>query len=261
MTKIAICYFSYWKDIDFLNNSLKCLYKTLDKYKDTHEVNVYVFDDGRCEKQIKKKELIGNPTLIKTMFDRKGNLNGYDCINGMFKEYVKIQEKFDYDYLIKLDSDCVLNSLEYIRVAEEELKKANISKNNLALMGTYFASICVVGCCQTFGKIGITAINNLFNSMNNSTSPNFDVLKKRVTLGYNEDKVVSVLLEMSPFVKLNIDTLPNIKGNCNAFMMPNDTNYNEYTSVAFKPNYFTTNNKWTRESSLDNMKKYVNSYV
>jgi hypothetical protein len=261
MTKIAICYFSYWKDIDFLNCSLKCLYKTLEKYKDTYEVKVYVFDDGRCEKQIKKKELIGNPTLIKTMFDRKGNLNGYECIEGMFKEYENIQKKFDYDYLIKLDSDCVLNSLDYIRVAEEGLKKANISKNNLALMGTYFASVCVVGCCQTFGKIGITAINNLFNNMNKSESIGFDILKKRVTLGYNEDKVVSVLLEMSPFVKLNIDTLPNIKGNCNAFMMPDDTNYNEYTSVAFKPNYFTTNYKWTRESSLDNMKKYVNSYV
>lgn len=48
MSKIAVCYFSYWKDIDFLNNSLKVLHKTIDKFKDKHEVRVYVFDDGRC---------------------------------------------------------------------------------------------------------------------------------------------------------------------------------------------------------------------
>ena len=117
MSKIAVCYFSYWKDVDFLNNSLKVLEKTIENFKDKHDVRIYVFDDGRCEKQLKKKELHGNPTVIKTTFDRKGNLNGYECIDGMFKEYKKIHEKFEFDYLIKLDSDCVLNSLEYISVA------------------------------------------------------------------------------------------------------------------------------------------------
>ena len=29
MSKIAICYFSYYKDKDFLNNSLKVLEKTI----------------------------------------------------------------------------------------------------------------------------------------------------------------------------------------------------------------------------------------
>lgn len=261
MSKIAVCYFSYWKDIDFLNNSLKVLHKTIDKFKDKHEVRVYVFDDGRCQKHLKKKELFGNPTLIKTSFDRKGNLNGYDCIEGMFKEYKKIMDKFDCDYIIKLDSDCVMNSFDYITAAENEMNKLKIPKAQIGEMGTYFAQICIVGCCQTFGKMGVVAINNLFNMMNEGKTKDSQILKKRVSMGYNEDKVISVLIEMSPLVKINVDLLPNIKGNCNAFMMPQNTNYKEYTSVAFKPNLFISNAKWTREDSLKVMEKYVDSYV
>ena len=257
MSKIAVCYFSYYKDIDFLNNSLKVLQSTIERHKDEHEVRVYVFDDGRCEKKIKKKELFGNPTLITTHFDRKGNLNGYECIEGMFNEYRKILEKFDYDYLIKLDSDCVLNSLDYIYVAEKELEKNKIPKQQIGQMGSYFASICVCGCCQTFGKAGVFAINNLFSFMNRGSNYQEKVMKKRVELGYNEDKVVSVLLEMSPLIRININTLPNIKGNCNTFQMPLDTDYTEYTSVAFKPNVFADTCNWAREYCLELMEKHV----
>lgn len=121
MKKIAICYFSYWKDLEFLNESLKHLYNTINRHTD-YEFKVYVFDDARCDKRLKKKELYGSPTLISTNFNRNGNLNGFDCINGMFEEYAKISQKFDYDYMIKLDSDCVLNSFDYITVVEEKLK-------------------------------------------------------------------------------------------------------------------------------------------
>lgn len=259
MSKIAVCYFSYWKDKDFLNNSLKCLYKTIEKFKDKHEVRVYVFDDGRCDKKLKKKELYGSPTLITTSFDRKGNLNGFDCIDGMFLEYKKIMEKFNFDYLIKLDSDCVLNSFDYIDVAESELMKVKIPKERIGEMGSYFAQICIVGCCQTFGKNGIVAINNLFYNMKEGKTKDAQILKKRVSMGYNEDKVISVLMEMSPLMKINIDTLPNIKGNCNAFIMKDDTDYSSYTSVAFKPNYFLQNSNWTREKSLSVMEKYIES--
>lgn len=258
MTKIAVCYFSYWKDKDFLNNSLKCLYNTIEKFKGSHEVKVYVFDDGRCDKRLKKKELYGSPTLITTSFDRKGNLNGFDCMDGMFREYKKILEKFDFDYLIKLDSDCVLNSFDYIKVAEKELTKIKVPKERIGEMGSYFAQICIVGCCQTFGKMGINAINNLFSLMQEGKTNDAKILKKRVAMGYNEDKVISVLMEMSPLLKINIDTLPDIKGNCNAFVMENNTDYSSYTSVAFKPNYFLRNSNWTREKSLEVMSKYVN---
>lgn len=260
MSKIAVCYFSYHKDVDFLNESLKVLDHTIKKHSE-HEVRVYVFDDGRCDKSIKKKELFGKPTLIKTSFDRMGNLNGYDCIDGMFKEYKKISEKFDYDYLVKLDSDCCLNSFEYIKRIEDFFEEHNMDVKQLSQFGSYFIGCCVYGCCQTFGKIGVAAICNLFNTMNNPTHENAIMMKKRVVNGFNEDKVVSFLLEMSPTFKANIDAIPNLKGHCNAFTFPQDTDYSQFTSVAFKPNYFIPIKDWTREKSLEIMKNYATNFT
>lgn len=257
MAKIAVCYFSYHKDKDFLNNSLKVLEKTIEKHKE-HDVRVYVFDDGRCNEHLKKKELHNNPTLITTSFDRKGNLNGYECINGMFNEYRKIMEKFDYDYLIKLDSDCVLNSFDYIAKVEDEVKKNGHPIEMIGQIGSFFAQLCVFGCCQTFGKSGIITMLNLFNCMNRGSNDIERTMKKRVELGYNEDKVVSLLLEMSPILRINIDTIQGLKGHYNAFDAK-DNNYSSYTSVAFKPNYFSNTSTWTREYSLEKMNNFVKS--
>lgn len=255
MSKIAVCYFSYHKDKDFLNESLKVLEHTIQTHPQ-HEVRVYVFDDGRCEKSLKKKELYGSPTLIKTTFDRQGNLNGYDCIDGMFKEYKKISQKFDFDYLVKLDSDCCLNSFEYIARIEDFFKEHNMDIKQLSQFGSYFTGCCVYGCCQTFGKIGVHAIYNLFSMMNAEVSEDAKIMKKRIINGYNEDKVVSFLLEMSPTYKANIDALPNFKGHCNAFNYKEGVDYSQFTSVAFKPNYFIPRDDWSREKSLEIMKNY-----
>lgn len=257
--KIAVCYFSYWKDIDFLNESLKVLEATIARHPE-YEVRVYVFDDARDVKQLKKKELYGSPTLIKTTFDRKGNLNGFECIDGMFKEYKKIAEKFDYDYLIKLDSDCVINSFDYLYATEEYLKKNNVPLNQLAQFSTYFAEICCCGCWQNFTKLGVNTICNLFAYMNRASNQQEIIMKKRVINGYNEDKVVSVLMEMSPVVRINVDAIPNMKGCINAFDGI-DTDYSTYSAVAFKPNLFTNNANWDRERSLLEMRKHTESII
>lgn len=258
MSKIAVCYFTYNKDLDFLNESLKVLENTIKKHPE-HEVKVFVYDDSKSKPCIKKKEIYGKPTLIKTKFDRKGNLNGFECINGMFIEYKKISETFDYDYLVKIDSDCVLNSFNYIKIVEDFITENNLPLDKLSQFGSYFADICVVGCCQTFTKLGIHIINSVFDNMNNSNDENIQILKKRVSLGYNEDKVVGMLLDMSPSFRVNIDKVPGLKGNCNAFISPQDTDYSQYTSVAFKPNYFIPVKDWDREKSLTVMKNYSNN--
>lgn len=256
--KIAVCYFSYWKDLDLLNESLKVLEATIARHPE-YEVRTYVFDDGRAEKAIKKKSLHGSPTLIVTNFDRKGNLNGFDCIDGMFKEYKKIMEKFDFDYLIKLDSDCVINSLDYIYSTEEFIKKNNGSLEQLAQFGTYFASICCCGCWQNFTKLGVMTIYNLFACMNRGSNDQERIMKKRVENGYNEDKVVSVLMEMAPVLRVNVDSIPNVKGCLNAFEKGKENlDYSSYSAVAFKPNVFTNTSTWTREKSLKEMKELVN---
>jgi hypothetical protein len=45
--KIAVCYFSYWKDIDFLNESLKALEAAASRHTE-YEIKAYVFDDGKA---------------------------------------------------------------------------------------------------------------------------------------------------------------------------------------------------------------------
>ena len=257
--KIAVCYFSYWKDIDFLNESLKVLQSTIARHPE-YEISTYVFDDARCDKRLKKKELHGSPTLISTKFDRKGNLNGFECIDGMFKEYKNLIEKHDFDYIIKLDSDCCLNSLDYVYATEEFVKKNNLPLEQLAQFGTYFAQLCITGCCQTFTKLGIATICNLFACMNRGANQQEIIMKKRVERGYNEDKVVSVLMEMAPVIRVNVDAIPNVKGNINAFL-GQEADYSSYSSVAFKPNVFANTSTWTREKSLEEMKKFVESFV
>lgn len=257
--KIAVCYFSYWKDIDFLNESLKVLESTIARHPE-YEVRTYVFDDARAEKKLKKKEIHGSPTLISTTFDRKGNLNGFECIDGMFKEYKKIAEKFDYDYIIKLDSDCVINSFDYIYATEEHLKKNNIPLEQLGQFGTYFAQLCCCGCWQNFTKLGVNTICNLFAYMNRSSNQQEIVMKKRVINGYNEDKVVSVLMEMAPVVRINVDAIPNMKGCLNAFNGA-EVDYTTYSAVAFKPNVFANTSTWDRAKSLSEMKKHTENVL
>lgn len=175
--KIAVCYFSYAEDVDFLNESLKALEKTINR--NCHEVRVYVFDDLNYKRAIKKNKLSIPCTLIGTRFKRNGNLNGYECIYGMFNEYAKIHAKFKYDYLIKLDSDCVLNSFDNITAIEARLLKQQGHKN-VSQIGSYFSQICCYGCCQVFSPMGIASILNVFNSIKNNPNKNTEIMKRRI---------------------------------------------------------------------------------
>lgn len=85
-------------------------------------------------------------------------------------------------------------------------------------------------------------------------------MKKRVINGFNEDKVVSVLLEMAPVIRINVDTIPNTKGCLNAFNS-DDVDYTTYSAVAFKPNVFANTSNWDREKSLAEMKKHAENIL
>jgi hypothetical protein len=65
---------------------------------------------------------------------------------------------------------------------------------------------------------------------------------------------------MAPVVRVNIDSIPNMKGNLNAFNETDD-DFSNYTSVAFKPNVFANTSTWTREKSLEEMKKHVETLL
>ena len=178
----------------------------------------------------------------------------------MFKEYKKIAKSFDYDYLIKIDSDCVINSFDYIHKTEEFLKKNDIPLEHLGQFGTYFAQLCCCGSWENFTKTGVDTVYNLFSFMNRGSNQQEIIMKKRVENGYNEDKVLSVLMEMSPIIRINVDTIPNLKGLLNAFN-DSDDNYISYAAVAFKPNLFTNTSNWDREKSLAEMRKHTENII
>ena len=257
---IGIIIFSYHKDEDFLTLCLKGLLHTIAK-SPMFNVRVFVIDDNNMKKKINVKNLPikeykGNLEVIYTDWDRKGNLNGFDCMYGMVSTYYGLTQKYNLDYVLKFDSDCFLNTLDYITDTENALRNMNISPDRLVQTGSSFCNICCQGCAQTITKKGVIALMNLFYNMKNGSSEMAKTLKRRVTSGYYEDRVMSMLLEMIPDgIRFDIKTLPNCLGHLNCFDNPN-ADFTKYTSLTFK-NYTMGGGGWTRKQAYDELKKYI----
>ena len=188
-------------------------------------------------------------TLISARF----NDSGFKGICGLMDEFVKINNRFNYDYLIKIDADCVLNSFDNITAIETRLIKQT-STRSLAHIGTYSNGVCFDRAYQVLTKVGIGAITNICSSILKQPNKETEVMKKRIDLGKDINTIISVLLDMSPVYRCNTEFIEGIKGHINASEFPTE-NYWRWTSVAFKP----TNNQWSKEESLRRMKDFVNS--
>lgn len=259
---IGIIIFSYYKDEDFLALCLKGLLHTIAK-SPMFNVRVFVVDDNNMKKKINVKNLPikeykGNLEVIYTDWDRKGNLNGFDCMYGMVSTYYGLTQKYNLDYVLKFDSDCFLNTLDYITDTENALRNMNISPDRLVQTGSSFCNICCQGCAQTITKKGVIALMNLFHNMKTESSEMAKTLKRRVIGGYYEDRVMSMLLEMIPDgIRFNIKTLPNCLGHLNCFDNHN-ADFTKYTSLTFK-NYTMGGGGWTRKQAYDELKKYISN--
>ena len=259
---IGIVIFSYYKDEDFLTLCLKGLLHTIAK-SPMFNVRVFVIDDKNMEKKIKIKNLPikeynGNLEVLYTDWDRKGNLNGFDCMYGMISTYYTLSEKYNLDYVLKFDSDCFLNTLDYIIDTENALKNMNIPVDSLLQTGSSFCNICCQGCAQTMTRKGVDYLMSIFHNMKNETNEHVKTLKRRVTSGYYEDRVISLILEMVPNgVRFDIKTLPNCLGHLNCFDNPN-ADFTKYTSLTFK-NYTMGGGGWTRKQAYDELKKYISN--
>ena len=260
---IGIIIFSYYKDEDFLALCLKGLLHTIAK-SPMFNVRVFVVDDNNMKKKINVKNLPikdykGNLEVIYTDWDRKGNLNGFDCMFGMVSTYYGLTQKYNLDYVLKFDSDCFLNTLEYITDTENALRNMNISPDRLVQTGSSFCNICCQGCAQTITKKGVIALMSLFHNMKMESNEMAKTLKRRVTSGYYEDRVMSMLLEMIPDgIRFDIKTLPNCLGHLNCFDNHN-ADFTKYTSLTFK-NYTMGGGGWTRKQAYDELKKYIESF-
>ena len=257
---IGIIIFSYYKDEDFLALCLKGLLHTIAK-SPMFNVHVFVVDDNNMKKKINVKNLPiaeykGKLEVIYTDWDRKGNLNGFDCMYGMVSTYYGLTQKYNLDYVLKFDSDCFLNTLDYITDTENALKNMNISPDRLVQTGSSFCNICCQGCAQTITKKGVIALMSLFHNMKMESSEMAKTLKRRVIGGYYEDRVMSMLLEMIPDgIRFDIKTLPNCLGHLNCFDN-HDADFTKYTSLTFK-NYTMGGGGWTRKQAYDELKKYI----
>lgn len=257
---IGIIIFSYYKDEDFLALCLKGLLHTIAK-SPMFNVRVFVVDDNNMKKKINVKNLPikeykGNLEVIYTDWDRKGNLNGFGCMYGMVSTYYGLTQKYNLDYVLKFDSDCFLNTLDYITDTENALRNMNISPDRLVQTGSSFCNICCQGCAQTITKKGVIALMSLFHNMKMESSEMAKILKRRVTSGYYEDRVMSMLLEMIPDgIRFDIKTLPNCLGHLNCFDN-HDADFTKYTSLTFK-NYTMGGGGWSRKQAYDELKKYI----
>lgn len=259
---IGIIIFSYYRDEDFLTLCLKGLLHTIAK-SPMYNVRVFVVDDNNMKKKINVKNLPikeykGNLEVIYTDWDRKGNLNGFDCMYGMVSTYYNLTQKYNLDYVLKFDSDCFLNTLDYIIDTENALRNMNIPVERLVQTGSSFCDICCQGCAQTITKKGVIALMSLFHNMKSENNEMAKTLKRRVTSGYYEDRVMSMLLEMIPDgVRFDIKTLPNCLGHLNCFDNHN-ADFTKYTSLTFK-NYTMGGGGWTRKQAYDELKKYISN--
>lgn len=259
---IGIIIFSYYKDEDFLALCLKGLLHTIAK-SPMFNVRVFVVDDNNMKKKINVKNLPikeykGSLEVIYTDWDRKGNLNGFDCMYGLVSTYYNLTQKYNLDYVLKFDSDCFLNTLDYIIDTENALRNMNISPDRLVQTGSSFCNICCQGCAQTITKKGVIALMSLFHNMKNESSEMAKTLKRRVIGGYYEDRVMSMLLEMIPDgIRFDIKTLPNYLGHLNCFDN-HDVDFTKYTSLTFK-NYTMGGGGWTRKQAYDELKKYISN--
>jgi hypothetical protein len=166
---IGIIIYSYYKDEDFLALCLKGLLHTISK-SPMYNVRVFVVDDNNMKKKINVKNLPideykGNLEVIYTDFDRKGNLNGFECMVGMVSTYKRLTDKYNLDYVLKFDSDCFLNSLDYIWQTEQKIREMGISQDRLMQTGSSFCNLCCQGCAQTITRNGVNALASLFANM------------------------------------------------------------------------------------------------
>lgn len=106
--KLAIVYFCYKNDQDLLNLSLS----NISFLRKSDDIDVYIMDDGN--NSMTAIPDIDNLYYEKTYFDRRGNLNGIECIYGMTDIYAKIFNLKQYDWVIKVDADTFINTWAWL---------------------------------------------------------------------------------------------------------------------------------------------------
>lgn len=114
--KIAVLLMTFEGDEKCL---LQCLrYLKLQQTK--HELEFYLVDDALHPLE----NVPAGVHYWKSYFDRQGNLNGQDCAHGMLIEMLKIARMSRAEYIMKVDCDMAIRSLDnYLMPLERNPKQ------------------------------------------------------------------------------------------------------------------------------------------
>ena len=174
--KIAICFFSYEKDAELLNVALRGVKRLREKNPDD-VFDVMVCDDAAAP--MGRDAVPDWVEYVQTDFDRRGNLNGLECVQGMLQVYAGLVERGGYDWVIKMDSDTYINSLEWLR---------EVDARSTAHVGTCYREDYGSGSCYALSAAGIAGLQVLMAE---------EAVQRRVDIAKCEDRVFCRLSRMT----------------------------------------------------------------
>lgn len=145
--KLALCYFTYSKDKQLLELSLRSV-ERLRRVRPDVETTVYLIDDGKSPIETLPD---GTDYYLKTFWDRKRNLNGVENFYGMLETYKEII-KGGYDWVVKIDSDTYVNDWDWLD---------NIDGEKTVSVGMYNHLWFPHGCIYALSAKGVAEIDKV----------------------------------------------------------------------------------------------------
>lgn len=169
---VALCFFTYSEDAPLLDYALQAVPRLRAQ---GHAVHVYVIDDARSP--------LAMPPVgcryWRSEWARGGNLNGAECICGMVDEYNAIFNMGLYEWILKVDCDTFVNSLDWLD---------GISSQETAFAGTIHVNDHCSGACYAVSRNGAEWLQERLQE------PSWVGAAQR---GYCEDKVLYNMCKLS----------------------------------------------------------------
>lgn len=104
--KLGFVYFTYKNDELMLKYSIESLMML----QTLHQIQIFVVDDSKNPIGDVPEQVV----YFKSCFERNGNLNGVECLKGMAEVYDKILDEYSCDYVVKIDPDVYVNSIDWL---------------------------------------------------------------------------------------------------------------------------------------------------
>ena len=182
--KIAVVYFTYGADAELLGLSMHAM----EALKAHDEVEVFVFDDANAPLEVVPEGC----TYEQTHFDRKGNLNGIECIDGMLALYESVLERTGADWVVKLDCDTYVNNLSFLR---------GVNVEHVAQVGTNHCHDFCSGACYALSLAGVRAIKARLSE---------ELMRQRAAIAWCEDRVIGRVAETTGLRVVKLGSIYNV---------------------------------------------------